>query len=377
MTKTFLLVSICIVVQLWNECGNGVMALHAEWHIHQEPVPPLSRISPRRSGHAAAIYQNLPYVFGGYAEEEEDNSSGYRRYALNDLWRYRPNNDGTCCGWEPVVVQGDIPGPRLVTAMASLSLSNHDDDKTMTEYLYILGGWDPQIPGTGGIILDDVYRFHHHGKSNEWEKLDVTLPDGPASRHVAVSIPIPKNDNNNNGKQQHSRILLHNHRCQDFVWLFDGTSFQKQVTTGPCPSPRGLHAASAYGTNLFLYGGAAQDQTMSNECFLLDTHTWEWKTLRPGPSPRASPAMARYQQYILVFGGAEMTTSGGLNPKADLWAFNMETMEWIRLLEDGPPPRNAATLSEIDPQRGTFVLTGGWAPFQQTWDDCYILTVSE
>jgi hypothetical protein len=142
-----------------------------------------------------------------------------------------------------------------------------------------------------------------------------------------------------------------------------------------------LHGAIAYQTKLFVFGGAAQDQTMSNESFVLDTITWEWKSIvlpNAGPSPRASPAVTRYQQYILVFGGAEIsTTSGGLNPKSDLWAFNMETMEWICLLEDGPPPRNAATLSELDPKRGTYILTGGWAPFRQTWDDCYILTVSE
>ena len=56
-----------------------------------------------------------------------------------------------------------------------------------------------------------------------------------------------------------------------------------------------------------------------------------------------------------------------------------------------PPPRNAATMSEIehveeafpegDPpaegeQRRCFLLQGGWAPFRRTWSDCYVLAVS-
>lgn len=366
---------IWIVLYSWNY-SVGIMALHAEWT--RKELPPSRLISPRRSGHAAAIYQNTPYVFGGYAEiDDSASATGYIRYPLSDLWRYQlekqlAQKDDEMSGWEPVTVHGDIPGPRLVTAMATLQ---HDD----TEYLYLFGGWDPQTPGTGGIILDNVYQFN--SKTNEWKKLDVTLPDGPASRHVAVTIPI------NQGEQQQSRILYHNHRCQDYVWFFDGKSFRKQPTTGPCPSPRGLHAAIAYGTDVVMFGGAAQDQTMSNECFSLDTQSWEWKSLdntaqRNAPSRRASPCMVRFRNHVLVFGGAETSSTVGLNPKADLWALNMKSLEWTLLLDNdhetgGPPPRNAATLSELDPEMGTFILTGGWAPFRQTWDDCFILKVSE
>jgi hypothetical protein len=43
-----------------------------------------------------------------------------------------------------------------------------------------------------------------------------------------------------------------------------------------------------------------------------------------------------------------------------------------------PPPRNAASLCEIN-QDGTsrsYLLTGGWAPFRETWDEDFVLRIS-
>ena len=384
----------------------AVSALTAEWiQLH----PSSQRVTPRRSGHAAFVLANkTPYVFGGYVEvesgkqnpQDDTKSSKYNRYVVNDLWKWESknrgsddpvDNDSTLPGWKLVECSGDIPGPRLATAMAVTA----DNRKA-----FLLGGWDPQTAGTGGIILDTVHSLDL--STHQWRQLDSSssnIPGGPTSRHVAVTLPT----RTGNGNNANDKILLHNHRCHNYVWLLDTTTerWERQPTTGPCPSPRGLHVACMLDeTQLLLFGGAAQDQTMSNEVFLLNTVTWEWTRLDCGnssaaPTPRASPCLVRVNhQCVVVWGGAEYDSTVGLKPRADLWALHVEKREWTCLQNDNdnnddnvviPPPRNAATLTEISSASEneandgvrSFLLMGGWAPFRETWDDCFVLKIRE
>jgi Galactose oxidase, central domain len=416
------------------------MALHVEW----TQLPNAGLISPRRSGHTAFVAttaaaggeeQLRPFVFGGYVEVENDAeekpAQPYKRFVTNDLWEWKQESNK----WEPVKTvvttakdngnndddDSNMPGPRLVAATAVL------EDK-----VYLFGGWDPspEAVQAGKFILDTVHVLDVNVSSSSaggqscccWSRLPVMIPDGPISRHVAVSLP---------SRQQ---ILIHSHRCQDYVHLFDPKTLQftKQQTTGPCPSPRGLHAATVLhhqhnskkernkSERVVFFGGAAQDQTMSNEAFLLDTATWEWKKLAlakkknndndsNAPSPRAAPCLcAISDDCVLLFGGATSTDTG-LEPLQDLWALHVTENKWERLIPPPPPPlpatrkvddknticcpppRNAATLTpcslasagtssndSVENDRvQTFILTGGWAPFRQTWDDCYILHVRQ
>jgi hypothetical protein len=305
--------------------------------------------------------EKSPHVFGGYVEKDaKDADSMPNRYVVNDLWRWKNNKE-----WMSLDATGDIPGPRLVTAMAAIQ------DKA-----YMFGGWDPETEGTGGVILESVHELDLSNGGASWKKLDATMPDGPTSRHVAVAIPST------------GIILIHTHRCDNYVLIFDPATgeFRKQPTTGSCPSSRGLHAATMVDATTFcIFGGAAQDQNMSNESFLLNTETWKWTKLSPSgdcPSPRAGPCLcsvnSKNTKCVVLFGGAEVSEAG-LKPRADVWALSLDKQEWTLLVDDkdGPPPRNAATLTEIDlDQSGKgFLLTGGWAPFRQTWDDCYVLRI--
>ncbi len=432
--------------------------LRAEWI----SLDGLSRIQPRRSGHVALVSNddesnnnnnNKLLIFGGYVEEDEafaavgsDGSSvaasttTKKRYVQQDLWQWQsppassssllgnqhaaPTNTSPSSslarsdptdagGWIQVQRQtGDIPGPRLVSAGAIVGNRNNKKKKSA----FLFGGWDPQTQGTGGVILDDVHQLDL--ETMRWKRHSVSLPDGPTSRHVAVALADDRH------------ILLHTHRCVGYVWIFDTESgtFTKQPTQGPHPSSRGLHAATRVNDHqVVLFGGAAQDGTMSNEIFLLDTTSWQWSLLTPSsgkssPSPRAGPCLCTYSpNCVLLFGGAETSPKAGLVPRGDLWAFHVDQRKWQLLMNDDdrdgsspkrgilqvfggsgsssnngirPPPRNAATLSPIfldettttattttteskEQRVKTFVLTGGWAPFRETWDDCYILRIQE
>lgn len=333
------LLGVCVIFSFQSS------SMASAWNVQCKKLASENLLSPPRSGHCSFSI-NQPYVFGGYAEDPNDSS---HRYVVNDLWQYNDAAEK----WTPVAATGDIPGPRLVSAAA-----------TLHGQAYLFGGWDPQSAGTGGIILDDVHVYDP--STNVWKLLDCKLPHGPTSRHVAVSLP---NDT----------ILLHTHRCTDHVLLFDGSTFVKQPVSGIVPSPRGLHAACVGGKNnryLYLFGGAAQDQTMSDQLFCLDLETYEWKELvaADGPCPRAAPTLASMDPcHLVLLGGARATESGGLEPLDDVWIMDLQNLKWqqVSLLTDRPPGRNAATLLDLDATRK--LLVGGWAPFRQTWDDCYQL----
>ena len=354
----------------------------------------LGLVAPPRSGHVAfRTADGRCRIFGGYAEEEEVEEGGDPiRRAVNDMWEWGGAVPGG--GWRRVGggEDGAEPGPRLAAAAAVADGAPH-----------LFGGWDPQIPGTGGVILDTVHRLEPG--TDRWDALagpGSALPGGPSSRHVALSLPGGKG------------ALVHDHRCAGHVLVFEGGRFRRQPTAGTAPSSRGLHAAAMAGEAALVFGGAAQGGEMSCEAFALDTASWTWTPIAladgaPRPSPRAAPCLCALSDgLVLLFGGAETGAGGtGLNPRGDVWALRFDaergTGEWELLVDDGgggtgdgappgsPPPRNAATMSEIelveeafpegDPpaegeQRRCFLLQGGWAPFRRTWSDCYVLAVS-
>lgn len=360
----------------------------AEWiELH-----PSQEIQPPRSGHVAFTLKDEVYVFGGYAEED-GNDGNVVRYPTNDLWKFSPEQSS----WQQVNKadlhvddcdecneKAKLPQQRLAAAAATL------DDSA-----FLFGGWDPQTVGTGGVILDSISEFSH---ADGWKgaSLKEAALGEMTSRHVAVTIA-------------EDTILLHNHRCADHVLIFQKSkatgqySLKRQATKGDAPSPRGLHAACKLGDNhLVVFGGAAQDQSMSNQVFILDLSSWTWNELSPSassklPSPRASPCLcALDEQSCIVFGGATPSEEGGLAGLNDLWlmAADLEkgTVEWEELNAKGTPPgRNAATLTPISkPNLGDtigvnngnsplrcFLLSGGWYPFVKTHGDTFVLRIAE
>jgi len=413
----FVILSLLLILILYNNDFSKsssllfVTGLKAEWI----PIP--SKISPRRSGHTSFTTKDSSFVFGGYIEEDdEDNMQSYLyrpyRYARNDLWKWDNNS------WKEVKeVTGDIPSPRLASASAVINTNDN------TNKAYLFGGWNPTMPNTNdNTILDTVHSFDLN--THEWKKLDITMPDGPTSRHIALALPSK------------NKILIHDHNCLDYVWIFDpfSTEFTKQPTTmsnnwDDDPGYLKSHTATMLDEDtMLLFGGAVRlgnfkDTTvLSNGSYVLDIRTWEWKQVEivydddndndiVYPSPRAGSCLVTYKtNCAILFGGAEKNNNNNynngpqqktFNPKGDVWALHLTTNndnnkddeiitgKWELLLDEKkknddddpkPNPRNAATLTPIlssSDATTKFLLTGGWEPFVRTWDDSFILSITE
>lgn len=348
--------------------NTSPLVISARWQKHSSS---LSTPSPPRSGHVAFHLGSVPYIFGGYAEE-----TASKRYVVNDLWKFISFEKG----WEKVPYtnqNNNKLSPRLVAAAAKL------EDKA-----FIFGGWDSQVAGTGGEILDDVFSFecsNNNNNNNDSIRLDndnfPPFPTGPTSRHVAVSL----NDNT---------VLIHDFRCNDYVWLFTmDEKWIKQPVTGTGPSSRGLHCASVLAStkskHVLLFGGADKQGQMSCETFLLDTMNWEWTKVespKKGPCGRAGASLVSLsdQSGAILFGGAK-PNDGALQGLNDLWYFSMDTKTWteIKVMDSIPPGRNAATLTLVTPPEShdtdddTFLLCGGWQPFVKTHDDIWSLHITK
>ena len=395
----------------------------AEWINLLSPTAGIAspgRIEPPRSGSVSfATGDDELFTFGGYAEIESAAGTPPDRFVVNDLWKFVPYQESSSAwGWTKIDQNnGFIPGPRLATAMAVLPSQKS---------AVLLGGWDPQEPGTGGVILDDVSLLDvgtlkwTQPATEEDDGEAVRVPGGPTSRHIAVSVCI---DNNLDGKGNAEAILLHNHRCVEHVLLLSlsggGRSGQwkHQQTTGDVPSSRGLHCAaqlnnskSDRSNSIVIFGGAAKDGSMSNEAFVLDLNTWKWtKLVCSGnqPSPRAGACLCPLNENtVILFGGAEFK-DGGLVGLNDVWSLTVNsekgTGTWKRLIEnqsadgnnvDGTFPfgRNAATLTRMNAHSSLpndvlkkypsgdeddvhFLLQGGWYPFRKTFNDVFVLRV--
>ncbi len=349
-----------------------------------------SSINPPRSGHVAFGLDDKVYVFGGYAEDRDTAE----RYPTNDLWCFDESKEKKWTLVKPA--SSSQPQPRLASAAISCRLNN---DETAG---LVLGGWDSQEAGTGGVILKDIQAFTSTSKDGgSWKELSIDLQE-PTSRLCAVPLMDESTFS--------SKVLIHNHRCVDHVMLLDlGTSeLTKQPVSGTVPSARGLHCCVQLpGTSkIVLFGGAAQSGVMSNEVFVLDTETWVWEDCDCGdsendmPSPRASPCFSALDdKSCILFGGASRSDEGGLHGCSDTWLLELvegessskTTVKWTQLVEDkseqAPPGRNAATLTPLlspprlekneNEESQFFLLSGGWYPFRTTYGDNFVLKVTK
>ena len=83
-----------------------------------------------------------------------------------------------------------------------------------------------------------------------------------------------------------------------FMW-------EKVKVTGTT-TPRGYHAAAVNNNKMYIYGGVAQRQNITDFCYL-DLVTWEWHQIMSGgvnpPSARMGLSCTSYKDLLIFVGG--------------------------------------------------------------------------
>lgn len=115
---------------------------------------------------------------------------------------------------------------------------------------------------------------------------------------------------------------------------------------GDRPPARAFHAGAALDERLYIFGGhhfiKEQNRLHTfNDCWCLDTNSWEWQRLEPQddrvpcPRDRASLVAAPDGKSLLLYGGAD----GSNHRLDDLWLFDPEKVTWTEISSVGPRPR--------------------------------------
>ncbi|KAJ8602301.1 hypothetical protein CTAYLR_007864 [Chrysophaeum taylorii] len=295
--------------------------------------------APKVSGHATATTPDgRVFLFGGLT-----GSAGSP--CTDALW-VREHGE-----WKPVAAQNASPGPRMYAAAAVYG-----------DALYVIGGWDPEVPGSGGSFKDEVWRLALG--TLEWSQLE-PIPGGPVSRHTACVVD----------RGDDSIVVVHTFRPgDDSVLVLRDRGLVPQPTTGEAPKGLSMCAACGLGINtMLLFGGSTREQKMSADAYALDADAWAWRKLEVAdgkPTPRASCCIAKMDtRTAVVFGGAGISADGyqggqGLVGLDETWTVRLDDHDrvtWTHLEDtQAPSPRVAARLDPVP--EGGLLLSGGWNP---------------
>ncbi|CUA78327.1 Tip elongation aberrant protein 1 [Rhizoctonia solani] len=155
-------------------------------------------------------------------------------------------------------------------------------------------------------------------------------------------------------------------------------------TTGDRPSPRGLHQAVLYGSQLVVWGGLlSYDQpnkvARDNSVYILNTRSARWSKLdiQPAPSARFWHAVCLHESKLVVFGGAESEQQ----VLGDQWSLDLSTLGWgspkwqqIQVAQGSPSPTKRGGHAMFAYQDKLYVFGGytGKTVLNDTW--CFDMT---
>lgn len=157
---------------------------------------------------------------------------------------------------------------------------------------------------------------------------------------------------------------------RDDTWVYDPVCDRWREVTGethPSARARAAFALDSRRRRMVLFGGRFRAGSSGNYTLLRDVWAFDlaaarWEQLMPGntgPTARSNAAAAydSVADELLVYGGSTSTSGLSFTPQGDVWALNLETLQWRRVAASGPPARlfHAAAVNG----RRLFVVGGG------------------
>jgi len=274
-----------------------------------------------RYHHSAVVHGASMYIFGGFSGNIHSNSNLTNR---NDLWEYK----FTMGQWQSIDLQPNSsrPVPRSAHGAAVF------DGK-----LWIFAGYD------GNNRLNDMWTIPLTGQEpRRWEEVNQLgeCPPTCCNFPVAVARDYMYVFSGQSGQRKNNNLFQFNFK--NLTWNRISTEHILRGTPPP-PTWRYGHIMAAYDRHLYIFGGGAADNNLSNDvhCFDLDTQTWSIISPSPDsqvPSGRLFHAASVVRDALYVYGGTvEHNCRSGEMYRFQLASFPKCTLhdDFGRLLRSG------------------------------------------
>ena len=282
-----------------------------------------------RSGHSAVIYNDAMYIFGGLGE-----------FRTNDLFRF----EFASRTWTEIkpVDESKVPSKRCKHSACIYQ-----------NQMYLFGGWDSSGK------LNDMYRYLFD--RNEWEVIPCTNPPPARSAH---SVAI----------YQNSMYLfggIGDNKYNDMYRFSFKTNQWSLINQRHAPPRRSSYGgAHVYNDRLYLVCGLGCGKF--NDCHAFDFRTAEWSELTYSEDSRVIPA--KRGRHTCVLSGEHLYMFGGyvgIQRSNELFLLNLRTNQWKQMKSNAstPAPREGHSAVLYDKAMWLF---GGW--YDQGWyNDLYTL----
>jgi len=276
-----------------------------------------------RDRHVAVVYDNCLYIFGGFDGLARVSDLHAYDLEINEWHQILPNRGSA----EP-------PTPRHSHAAVVYRSS-----------MYIFGGYD-------GSYRNDFHQFHF--PTCKWSEVQ-SSGESPRARYRGTCVVAAD-----------SQMILHgghdgNKHLQDtHVFDFASSSWSLLRTEGPTPSPRDSHVAVMFGKSMFLYGGSTGSAMGDfHELKFSENGTAKWS-----PVPLLTTSSTRSSSSSNLEELSELSThrSSVTNAAAASGASSSGGRSRSLLTPPALPPRKGLRRSAGSPSQGTSLIHGGMSP---------------
>eukprot|EP00055_Hartaetosiga_balthica_P010797 m.47255 g.47255 ORF g.47255 m.47255 type:complete len:522 (-) comp7320_c0_seq1:258-1823(-) len=223
--------------------------------------------------------------------------------------------------------------------------------------------------GSDDITEQDFNDVYVLSSSLEWKKM-ITSGNGPAPRlnHAATAV----------GSDLYVFGGFVDGDAKNDLYKLDTTTFQwSLIKVANAPSRRCDHTITAVGTNLYVFGGRGGEATLYNDITCFDTLNHTWTTLEPSgqlPPERDFHSAVAFNDKIFIFGGAyEIESKDIFKYFNDVFAFDTQRGVWVKPSVSGTAPTVRWAHSACVFGNKMYVF-GGTAN-DEDLNDCHALTI--
>lgn len=214
----------------------------------------------KRFSHAACVFENNMYIFGGCTT----NATSF-----NDLWRF----DLSKRLWVRPLATGTCPVPKAYTSMVHYK-----------DFLIVFGGWTyPSLSQYYAHVTMFNEIHFYYVKTNKWVLMNATNCPPPMAGHSAC---MKDEEMVVFGGLSMAPAFNHQIQCSNDVYVLNipTLTWRKQATTKPRPAPRYSQSIIPLDSQRILLLGGVQtlhNRFVYNDCWMLTMTgpVWTWKEL--------------------------------------------------------------------------------------------------